>query len=202
MSDYNYRTSTFKKLLPCPSNYKCLFNIAVSMSSKNKQGVCKETVYNRVFNAHSKNLFNFLYYKYGSLYNPEDKVQEAFVKLWENCSKIPEAKAKSYLFTIANNLTLNAYAHQKVVLKFRQTKPQSYTNESPEFVLEEQEYNARLQAAIANLSEAQRSAFLLNRIEGKKHKEIAEMLGISKKAVEKRIYGALAKLKKEITELK
>lgn len=172
------------------------------MSTKNTEGVCKETVYNRVFMAHSKNLFNFLYYKYGSLYSPEDKVQEAFVKLWENCSKVPEEKAKSYLFTIANNLTLNAYAHQKVVLKFQKTKPQNYTNESPEFVLEEQEYNARLQKAIAKLSEAQRSAFLLNRIEGKKHKEIAEMLGISKKAVEKRIYGALTKLKKEITELK
>ena len=37
----------------------------------------------------------------------------------------------------------------------------------------------KLQKAIANLTEAQRTAFLLNRIEGKKHREIAEMLNIS-----------------------
>jgi RNA polymerase sigma-70 factor (ECF subfamily) len=39
---------------------------------------------------------------------------------------------------------------------------------------------------------------LLNRTEGKKHKEIAEILNISQKAVEKRIYGALKKIRKEI----
>jgi RNA polymerase sigma-70 factor (ECF subfamily) len=44
-------------------------------------------------------------------------------------------------------------------------------------------------------------AFLLNRIEGKKHREIAELLGISTKTVEKRIYGALKKLRNEIKEL-
>ncbi len=51
------------------------------------------------------------------------------------------------------------------------------------------------------LTEEQRVTFLLNRIEGKKHKEIAEMLGISQKAVEKRIYTAF-KIIKEKVELK
>ncbi|VAV85327.1 RNA polymerase sigma factor RpoE, partial [hydrothermal vent metagenome] len=60
------------------------------------------------------------------------------------------------------------------------------------------EYMKKLQNAIANLTEAQRTAFLLNRIEGKKHREIAELLDISTKAVEKRIYGALKKLREDI----
>jgi len=51
---------------------------------------------------------------------------------------------------------------------------------------------------LANLTEAQRVAFLMNRVEGKKHKEIAEILGISRKGVEKRIYTALEKLRTEI----
>ena len=59
----------------------------------------------------------------------------------------------------------------------------------------------KLQKAISNLSEAQRTAFLLNRIEGKKHREIADMLNISTKAVEKRIYGALKKLREDIKEI-
>ena len=60
---------------------------------------------------------------------------------------------------------------------------------------------ARLQAAIEGLSEGQRVAFLLNRIEGKKHKEIAEMLGISQKAVEKRIYSALKEISEKVGKL-
>ena len=87
---------------------------------------------------------------------------------------------------------LNELAKKKTVLRYQQNKVKVYTIESPEFIMEENEYMDKLQQAIESLSEGQRVAFLLNRIEGKKHKEIADMLGISQKAVEKRIYTALA----------
>jgi len=163
--------------------------------------ICDETLFSSVFSKHAKNLHDFLYYKFGEAFNPKDQVQEAFIKLWENCGKVPPSKAKSYLFTVANNLMLNATAHQKVVLKFQKTKPKTYTNEDPQFIMESDEYMQKLQNAIAKLTEAQRTAFLLNRIEGKKHREIAELLGISNKAVEKRIYGALKKLREDIEEI-
>lgn len=165
------------------------------------ENICNETLFSSIFEKHSKNLHDFLYYKFGEEFNPKDKVQEAFIKLWENCGKVSPSKAKSFLFTVANNLTLNETAHKKVVLKHQQTKPKSYTNETPEFIIQEKEYMQKLQNAISNLSEAQRVAFLLNRVEGKKHREIAEQLNISQKAVEKRIYGALKKLREEIKEL-
>ncbi len=163
--------------------------------------ICQEQLFERFYKKHSKNLHDFLYYKFGEHLNPQDKVQEAFVKLWQNCGKVSLDKAKSFLFTTANNLMLNAVAHQKVVLKY-QKLPQKYsTNESPEFVMQEKEYHKKLQNALANLTEAQRVAFLMNRIEGKRFKEIATLLDISTKAVEKRIYGALKKLREDIDEL-
>ena len=162
---------------------------------------CDEQIFSMLFKKHSENLHNFLYYKFGEQLNPKDKVQDAFIKLWDNCKKVPPEKAKSFLFTTANNLMLNAVAHQKVVLKHQKQPHKSSTNESPEFVLEEKQYNDRLQNALENLSEAQRIAFMMNRVEGKRFKEIAELLGISVKAVEKRIYGALKKLREEIKEL-
>lgn len=163
-----------------------------------KENICEEAMFSSIFNKHSKDLHDFLYYKFGEHFNPADKVQEAFIKLWENCAKITPSKAKSFVFTVGNNLMLNQAAHNKVVLKHRQHKPKMSTNESPEFVMEESEYLQKLERAIAKLSEAQRTAFMLNRIEGKKHREIAEMLDISTKAVEKRIYGALKLLRQEI----
>jgi len=160
--------------------------------------VCEEHVYSKIFRNLSNDLFNFLRYKYGEGLSPKDKVQEAFVTLWNNCKKVPPEKAKSFLFTTANNLMLNEIKHQKVVLRHQQTKPKSYTNENPEFLMEESQFMQKYEAALAKLTEAQRVAFLLNKAEGKRHKEIAEMLGISRKAVEKRIYGALDKLRKDI----
>ena len=67
--------------------------------------------------------------------------------------------------------------------------------------MEEQQFMQRFEKALNALPEGQRIAFMLNRVEGKKHQEIAEMLGISRKAVEKRIYTALDKLREEIKEL-
>jgi RNA polymerase sigma-70 factor (ECF subfamily) len=163
-----------------------------------QDNICEEQLFERLYKKHSKNLHDFLYYKFGEHLNPQDKVQEAFIKLWQNCGKISPPKAKSFLFTTANNLMLNAVAHQKVVLKYTKIPQKHATNESPEFVMQEKEYHQKLQNAIANLTEAQRVAFLMNRVEGKRFKEIAGLLDISTKAVEKRIYGALKKLRKEI----
>lgn len=171
------------------------------MSKNLHKNICDKVLFSNFFKKHSGDLHSFLYYKFGNHLNPKDKVQEAFIKVWENCKNITPDKAKNYVFTVGNNLMLNEVKHQKVVLRFQQEKPRSHTNESPEFLLEEQEYSQKLQKAISNLTEAQRVAFLLNRIEGKKHKEIALLLNISTKAVEKRIYGALRKLKEEIKEL-
>ncbi|TCK68626.1 RNA polymerase sigma-70 factor (ECF subfamily) [Winogradskyella wandonensis] len=162
---------------------------------------CEEHVFSSLFKKHSKNLHDFLYYKFGSTLNPKDKVQDAFIKLWDNCKKVPPEKAKSFLFTTANNMMLNAVAHQKVVLKHQQKPQKKSTNESPEFVLEEKQYNEKLQLALERLTEPQRVAFLMNRAEGKRFKEIAELLDISVKAVEKRVYGALKKLREDIDEL-
>ena len=143
-----------------------------------------------------------MYYKFGESLNPDDKTQEAFVKLWENCQKVTIDKARSFLFTIANNMMLNEVKHQKVVLKFRSQKPKGHTNESPEFLMQKEEYFKKYQQVLSRLTEEQRTAFLLSKVEGKKHSEIAEILGVTRKVVEYRIYSAFDTLKNELEEFR
>lgn len=166
-----------------------------------EENVCGEKLFNELFKSHSKDLYHFLYYKYGSENNPRDIVQEAFIKLWDNCQTVLPAKARSFLFTVATNQMLNDLSKKKTVMKYSQEKPKGYIIESPHFIMEEKEFMGRLQRAIEELTEEQRVTFLLNRIEGKKHKEIAEMLGISQKAVEKRIYTALAMITEKVGKI-
>ena len=160
--------------------------------------VCKEKVFNELFHAHSKDLHDFLYYKYGAGNNPGDIVQLAFEKLWKNCQHVLPEKARSFLFTVANNEMLNSISRKKTALNYSLKKQKDYTDENPEFLMEEKEYHERLQKALEELSEEQRLTLLLNRIEGKKHQEIADMLGISRKTVEKRIYTALDILRQKV----
>nr|WP_299174742.1 sigma-70 family RNA polymerase sigma factor [uncultured Allomuricauda sp.] len=159
--------------------------------------VCEEQVFSSIFKSNSKTVFNYIYYKFGNEEKAHDAVQEAFVKLWENCAKVMPEKAKSYLYTVANNLYLNVIKAEKVRLKY--AKPTlEISNESPEFLLEEKEYQQKLDNALNDLPENQRTTFLLNRIDGKKYAEIAEMEGVSVKAIEKRMHLALKTLREKI----
>lgn len=173
------------------------------MKDNSLTGICEEIIFSNFFKSHAKSLRNYLFYKFGNEEQAQDVTQEAFIKLWENCASVPLEKAKSFLYTVANNTTLNQIAHQKVVLEYNKKSPLNNTDsQNPEFLMEEEQFKVKLQKAIANLTEGQRTAFLLHRIDGKKYHEIAEILGISVKAVEKRLHGALVELRKEIENLR
>lgn len=160
--------------------------------------VCKPQVYESLYNKHAKDLRNYLFYKFGNLESAEDIVQESFIKLWQKCADVVLEKAKSFLYTIATNMFLNEKSHDKVVLKYQQI-PQDDTNvESPEFLMLEKEYMDKLQKVLADLPDGQREVFLLNRIDKKTYTEIADLLNLSVKAVEKRMHNALIYVREKI----
>ena len=144
-----------------------------------------------------KRYFNYIYYKFGNEEKSYDAVQEAFLKLWENCAKVGPAKAKSYVYTVANNIYLNVIKAEKVRLKYAD-KSLKTTHENPEFLMEETQFKEKLNRALNTLPENQRVTFLLHRIDGKKYAEIAEMEGVSVKAIEKRMHLALKSLREKI----
>lgn len=167
-----------------------------------EQSLCEEEVFSRLFNDYSNNLYNYIYYKSGNKALANDVTQDAFLKLWQNCQKVLLATAKGYVFKTANNLMLNSFEKRKVRLKYQSKNHKMAAVESPEFLLEEKELENRLQAAIDNLPEKQSVVFLMSRIDKMTYQEIAEVNGISKKAVEKRIYLALDALRKVVKNLK
>ena len=169
--------------------------------SKNEKSVCDQSVFNEVFDLYSESLRNYLYYQCGSLQQAEDLVQDAFIKLWNNCKKVLFEKARGFLFAVSKNAFYNQVEHQKVVLKYAKQPQRSSDNETPEFQLEEKEFMDRLQKAIAELPEGQREVFLLNRMDQMTYKEIAEFLGVSQKAVEKRMHKALVKLRRTVKNI-
>ena len=169
---------------------------------ENNNTLCEENYFSNFYLEHLQAASNFAYYKCGDNPKALDLVQDAFSKIWENCSKIDFTKAKTYLFTSINNMFLNTIKHNKVVMEYAKAAPYiDKDNQSPEYLLEEEEFKTKLQNAIALLTEGQREVFLLNRIEGKKYREIAEMLDLSQKAVEKRMSGALKTLKQHIENI-
>lgn len=163
--------------------------------------VCEEKVFSKIYRDFSKDVHDYLYYKFGNQIDIEDIVQNVFMKLWHNCKMVSSEKARAFLFTIAKNLVLNELKHQKIELEYQKFTPKSHTNETPEFLLQEKQFLAKYQEALSKLTEEQRVVFLLSKIEGKKLIEIAEMLSLTKKVVEYRLYTAFKVIKDEIKEL-
>ncbi len=165
------------------------------------KSVCEEEVFTSLFSSHAESLINFIYYKCGNYSGAEDIMQDVYAKLWKECAKVGIEKAKSFLYTVANNTFLNQIKHQNVVLKFEKRSHSQKTNESPQYLLEEAEFRTKLEDAIAALPEGQRIVFLMNRIDKLKYREIAEHLNLSIKAVEKRMHKALLQLRKVSNQL-
>ncbi len=165
------------------------------------ENICEQVSFGKVYFKHAEHLRNFLYYKSGDLHLAEDITQDAFSKLWEKCDEVVFSKAKSFLFTIANNLFLNKVKRNKVSLKFIKQTNRNFDKKDPQYLMEEKEFKSRLEKVISELPETQREVFLMNRIDGMKYKEIAALLGVSVKAIEKRMHKALKVLKNEIGDV-
>jgi RNA polymerase sigma-70 factor (family 1) len=165
------------------------------------QNVCEEPIFASLFRKWAAALRNFLYYRCGSLDLAEDMMQDAFVKLWQECAKVSPEKARAFLYTVARNRSLDQIRHDKVALRFQQNQQiNEITNENPGKTLESSELKFRLENAIASLPEGQRIVFLLNRMDELTYVEIADLLDLSVKAVEKRMHGALVKLREILRE--
>jgi RNA polymerase sigma-70 factor (ECF subfamily) len=126
----------------------------------------------------------------------EDVCQDALVRALERLDdcRQPE-KFAAWLSQIVRNHARNFRQYRRV----RQTKPLELVNATssadPNRDVERGELRARLEAALGELSETQRQVVLLHDLEGYKHREIAEVLGLSEVASRQHLFTARGKLR-------
>jgi len=157
-----------------------------------------EVEYRKAFDEYFVSLRNFLYFKTSDEGLSEDLAQDAFVKLWENRDRIDKKTLKSYLYTIGGNLAINYMKRRQLQFKFQRVQTDRNSKETPEFLMQMREYEQKLKEVIALMPDGSREVFLMNRLEDMKYKEIAERLGISVKAIEKRMSKALKIVKEQL----
>ncbi len=154
--------------------------------------------FDQIFNQWYEPIRNYIYYKTGNIHLSEDIAQDTFLKVWEKRNEVITSTIKAYLFTIASNLLKNKMEHLNVSFKFINSYQQPNDVEAPDFRIEMKEFDEKLQKALADLDEKKRTVFLMNRIDELTYNEIADNLGLSVKAIEKRMAKALAFLRDRI----
>ncbi len=145
-----------------------------------------------------------LRWRVGGLIDPDDIVQETFLKLQTMQPGKEIRNQKSYVFRMADNLALDLIRNQGVRMRhFSSDEISDRASEapSPEQVTDYRERLAILKKAIADLPPRQKEAFLLHKFDGLTHTEISERLGISRSAVEKLIMKSLLKCRAQLGDL-
>lgn len=136
------------------------------------------------------------------LNDPEEArevAQEVFIKIWEGREDIdPEKSLKSYLFKIAQNLSLNKLRKKKVETRNIEILKLVYLEHNEFSVYESlfaKELDKELTTAINSIPSKCKTVFELSRIDGLNYSQIADVLNISVKTVEAHITKALKTLR-------
>ncbi len=148
----------------------------------------------------------------GSLDEAEDLAQEVFLRVYRTRRKYtPKAKFSTWLFTIANNLALNSLRDRKrrpvLPLEVRDSGPLGprptealapTRDAPPTHNLQQEELAEVIRQALDGLNERQRVAIVLNKFEDMNYADIAEVMGLSTKAVKSLLSRARCKLREAL----
>lgn len=156
---------------------------------------------------HHKPLISFIARFTGDRDSAEDVAQEVFLRVFKAAKDYkPQAKFRTWIFTIATNLCLNEIRGNKSSPKFVDLSdlheaeysivvPDAF---SPQKAAENAELSTAVRKAIRNLPENQRIAILLRQYNDFSYSEISKIMGLSISAVESLIQRARQSLKKSL----
>ena len=148
----------------------------------------------------------------GNTDEAEDLAQEVFLRVYRTRAKYtPKAKFATWLFTIANNLALNALRDKKrrpvMPLEFQDPAASGpWTTDQlaggrevpPTQSLVEQELADVVRKALDQLNDRQRMAVVLNKFEDMNYAEIADVMGLTTKAVKSLLCRARTRLREAL----
>jgi len=136
-----------------------------------------------------------------------DLAQETFLKAWRHIAHFRgQSKFSTWLHRIATNVTIDWVRRKQITagVEFDDTLAHTpiaagstttpHAAPSPEQAMEAGEIQARIDAAIAQLSPEHRAVILLREVDGASYEEIAETTGCTTGTVMSRLFYARKKL--------
>ena len=160
---------------------------------------------------HSRSVFRLAYRMTGNEQDAEDVVQETFLRAYKQLSHYESRSSFStWLYRIASNYSLDLIRMRKRHEQKRETGTEEgrdvldtvpATAPGQDRLVFSNQVSERVSAAMNELSDLERSAFVLRHFEGLSIEEIGGMLGTSLNATKHSIFRAVQKLRKRLEPL-
>jgi RNA polymerase sigma-70 factor (ECF subfamily) len=156
-----------------------------------------EPAFGELVELYHQRLVTVMHHLIGRGDEAEDLAQEVFLRVFRSRKNYhPRAKFSTWLFAIANNLALNHLRNRqrKPIVRFnaRDSGPLGPRpaeqlvvgrEHQPDHAMQERELAAVVREALETLNERQKVAVVLNKFEDMNYAEIADVMGLTTKAV-------------------
>ncbi|HEY5393390.1 MAG TPA: RNA polymerase sigma-70 factor [Hanamia sp.] len=156
-----------------------------------------EEAFTQLFYLYKDRLYSFVLRLTNSEEQTLDFIQDIFMKLWINRSKLPEIdNLGSYIFRAAKNQAINSFKrtmNESIILA--KLKVPEYLNNNIEADFEFKILETKFRGLIEKLPPQQKLVYTLSREKGLKHEEIASELHISNATVKNHMVAALKNLR-------
>jgi RNA polymerase sigma-70 factor (ECF subfamily) len=171
--------------------------------------------FQQLFQKYSSSVVNFAFHFLGNRARAEEIAQEVFLQVYRWQTKYePKAKFSTWLFKIAHNHCLNEVRKGEYRVSIESIGPQEDvdgdererqlpdTNPSKgEDLFAAKQTAKRIEKILQRVPETQRTALMLSRLEGMSYQEVAEVLGVTEKAVKSLVFRATQSLKDGLKDM-
>jgi len=158
---------------------------------------------------HSRSIFRLAFRMTGNETDAEDMVQETFLRAWKQMHRFDgRASFSTWIYRIAANCSLDLIRSRKVR---GEQQPMAAVGDkesagielaagdpSPERLAHSEQVARMLGPALEELSEMERTAFLLRHYEGCDTDQIARALGVQSNAAKQTVFRAVHKLRRAL----
>ena len=157
-----------------------------------------------LFQKYYARFYNFVFNLTKNSQAAEDIIQNVFMKTWINRASLrPDQSIHNYIYVLSKREMLNHIRDRKAYVQVeRLVMAEQPSEEVTDQSMALKELDERIRRFIADMPEQRRKVFLLSRYRGLTNKEIAEMMGLSVRTVDRHINLALTSLKKEFMNIK
>ena len=177
----------------------------------------KEAAYRELLARYERPVFSLIFRMVRDRETAEDLSQETFIKVLNNIDRYsPDFKFSSWLFKIANNLTIDHLRRRRLNTISIEGAPDAVTaesaratsiviasgDESPLAELESKELGVSIERAIAQLRPEYRACIMLRHVEDRSYEEIAEIVKLPLGTVKTYIHRARHELRAALDDVR
>ncbi len=145
----------------------------------------------------------------GMLRQPDDAldvVQDAFIKAHKHLDRFEGTSSfYTWLYRIVMNLAIDQLRKRKRVVELDEESDEGLLPQllggNPGRALMDKEIRARIDAALAALSDNHRAVLVMRELEGLSYEEMAKVMGCSKGTIMSRLFHARRNMQKQLADL-